>query len=167
MDILFQKATDKEVSLIRNLAEKSWRSAYAEILSPQQIDYMLAEMYAESEILTQLQTIEYQYYIVFYQGIAVGFMGFQLHFEPGTTKLHRLYLIPEVVGKGIGKASISFLKERILSLGDGRIILNVNKNNFARKIYESQGFNIYEEAVIDIGQGFVMDDYLMEIYLKN
>lgn len=165
MDILFQKATEKEAGLIQDLAEKSWRSAYTEILSPQQIDYMLAEMYSENELLSQLQTAEYQYYIVIHEGIPAGFMGFQLHFETDTTKLHRLYLVPEVIGKGIGRASIMFLKERILSLGYRRIILNVNKNNPAKKIYESQGFKVYAEDVIDIGQGFVMDDYLMEIHL--
>ena len=165
MDIIFQKACEKEVALIQYLAERSWRSAFREILSAEQIDYMLAEMYSESELINQLQTLEYQYYIIIFEGNAVGFMGFELHYESNTTKLHRLYLVPEVIGKGLGKASISFLKAKVSEFGDQRIILNVNKNNPAKKIYDSQGFRVYGEAVIDIGKGFVMNDYMMEHHL--
>jgi ribosomal protein S18 acetylase RimI-like enzyme len=40
--------------------------------------------------------------------------------------------------------------------------LNVNKRNIAIRFYESIGFAITNEEVIDIGNGFVMDDFVME-----
>ena len=43
------------------------------------------------------------------------------------------------------------------------IYLNVNKYNIAKFFYEKVGFNIVKEEVIDIGNGFVMDDYVMEL----
>ena len=47
-------------------------------------------------------------------------------------------------------------------MGDQRIILAVNKGKSILSFYLSQGFKVYEEGVFDIGNGFVMDDYLME-----
>lgn len=82
-----------------------------------------------------------------------------------TTKLHRIYLIPESKGKGFGKGALQFLNERVFESGNNRIILNVNKYNAARNFYESQGYRVYDEGVFDIGNGFVMDDYLMEFLI--
>ncbi|MGZ5188027.1 MAG: GNAT family N-acetyltransferase [Kaistella sp.] len=159
------KATETDIPLIRELAEISWNSAYADILSRNQIDYMLSQMYSADEILVQLQNPDYHYYLIFDDNNAVGFMGYEHHYDPKTTKLHRIYLIDEAKGKGSGKAALSFLKKQVFEQGDNRIILNVNKENKARYVYESQGFSIYKEDVFDIGNGFVMDDYLMEFIL--
>ena len=158
-------ATESDILLIRNLAEKSWNASYAEILSTDQIEYMLSQMYSVEEILAHLQNPEYHYYLIYNDNTAVGFMGYEHHYEPQTTKLHRIYLIDEAKGKGCGKAALNLLKKQALEHGDNRIILNVNKENKARYVYESQGFSIYKEDVFDIGNGFVMDDYLMEFIL--
>ena len=161
----FRKATENDIQLIRELAEQSWKSAYAELLSKEQIDYMLAEMYSVEEISTHLQNPNYHYYLIVNENIAVGFIGFEHHYEPHTTKLHRIYLVENAKGKGCGKTALNFLKKQTSESGDSRIILNVNKENNAKSIYESQGFSVYKEDVFDIGNGFVMDDYLMEFIL--
>lgn len=165
MDIRFHKAEEKDTELIRELAEKSWRAAYVKILSEQQIDYMLAEMYSVAEISSHFKNPNYHYFLIYVEEIPVGFLGFENQYETLTTKLHRLYLIPESKGKGIGKSALHFLKKTVAEAGDNRIILNVNKNNPAKSIYESQGYEVYEEAVISIGSGFMMDDYLLEYNL--
>ena len=54
------------------------------------------------------------------------------------------------------------MKKMAAETSDKRIILNVNKENPARKMYESQGFKVFKEEVFDIGNGYVMDDFLME-----
>ena len=159
------KATETDIPLIRDLAEKSWNSSYAEILSQNQIDYMLSQMYSVEEISAHLQNPDYHYYLIFNENTAVGFMGYEHHYEPETTKLHRIYLIDEAKGKGCGKTALNFLKKQTSESGDLRIILNVNKENNAKSVYQSQGFSIYKEDVFDIGNGFVMDDYLMEYIL--
>lgn len=161
----FIQAKTDDIAHIQQLARTSWESAYAEILSAEQIDYMLRKMYSAEEISSHLKNPNYHYFLIESNKKSVGFMGFEHHYEPGTTKLHRLYLIPEAKGSGLGKAAINFLKEKTVETGNKRIILNVNKNNSARKIYESQGFKVYDEGVFDIGGGYVMDDYLMEFIL--
>lgn len=161
----YQKATEKDIPLIRELAEKSWNTAYAKILASEQIDYMLLDMYSAAVISGQMQIPDYVYYLILNDDLAVGFIGFEYHYEAHTTKLHRIYLLPGSIGKNLGKRAMEFLKEKVLENSDTRIILNVNKDNNAKRFYESQGFKVYAEGIFDIGNGFVMDDYLMEVVL--
>lgn len=69
----------------------------------------------------------------------------------------------EAQGKGLGKEVLEFVKNEAKKNGNRRLILTVNKNNSAQKFYEYQGFKIYEEKILDVGNGYVMDDYLMEL----
>ncbi|KQT17056.1 GCN5 family acetyltransferase [Chryseobacterium sp. Leaf404] len=158
------KATERDIPLIQDLAKRSWENTYAEILSQEQMKYMLETMYSEAEISKHLKNVNYYYYLVFDENSNVfdGFLGYENHYEDKTTKLHRIYLVPESKGKGLGKKTLEFLNKKVNESGDDRIILNVNKYNSAQKFYESQGYKIYDKGVFDIGNGYVMDDYLME-----
>lgn len=160
----FIQATEKDIPLIQNLARRSWEKAYADILSPEQMEYMLSDMYSDAEIKKHLLNPNYHYYLIHDENNDSydGFIGYEHHYEENTTKLHRIYLVPESKGKGLGKEALLFLNQKVAENGNGRIILNVNKHNAARSFYESQGYRIYDEGVFDIGNGFVMDDYLME-----
>ena len=158
------KATEKDIPLIQDLAKRSWENAYADILSKEQMKYMLDTMYSEAEISQHLKNPDYHYYLVFDENLHSydGFLGYENHYENQTTKLHRIYLVPESKGKGLGKKTLEFLNQKVKESGDNRIILNVNKYNSAQRFYESQGYNVYNAGVFDIGNGYVMDDYLME-----
>lgn len=161
------KATVENIPLIQDLARRSWKNAYSEILSEEQMEYMLSEMYSEQEIDRQLQNPNYHYYLIEDEtkGSYEGFIGYEHNYEHETTKLHRIYLVPESKGKGFGKEALLFLNEKVSENGNKRIILNVNKYNAARNFYESQGYKVYGEGVFDIGNGFVMDDFLMEFLI--
>lgn len=162
-------ATEKDIPLIQELARRSWENAYADILSGEQMDYMLQTMYSHQEILEHLENINYHYYMILDEINETydGFIGYENKYEEGTTKLHRIYLVPESKGKGLGKKTLEFLVQKVSESGDQRIVLNVNKDNSAKKFYESQGYSIYGEGVFDIGNGFVMDDYLMEFLIHR
>lgn len=160
-----EKAVLENIPLIQEIAEKSWRSHYPGIISHEQIEYMLEQMYSESELKKHFENPNYHYYLLSDDKNVLGIMGFENHYEPKTTKLHRIYLLEEAKGKGLGKFALNFLKEQVKNAGNERIILNVNKENPSYHFYISQGFKVYEEIVLQIGNGFVMDDYLMEIIL--
>lgn len=164
-----RKATEQDIPLIQELARRSWENAYADILSAEQMKYMLDTMYSNDEILEHLQQPNYHYFMILDEtdGLYDGFIGYENSYEEGTTKLHRIYLVPESKGKGLGKKTLTFLTQKASESGDRRIILNVNKYNSAKKFYESQGYVIYGEGVFDIGNGFVMDDYLMEFLIHD
>ncbi|MDO3426588.1 GNAT family N-acetyltransferase [Chryseobacterium sp. APV1] len=161
------EATEKDIPMIQDLARRSWESAYKGIISNEQINYMLEKMYSEEEISSHLKNPDYHYFLIFDENnhSFEGFMGYENGYEDATTKLHRIYLVPESKGKGFGKEALNFLKKKISESNDKRIILNVNKDNNAKHFYESQGFKVFDEVVLDIGDGFVMDDYLMEFKL--
>jgi diamine N-acetyltransferase len=161
------KATENDIPLIQDLARRSWENAYAEILSREQMEYMLNTMYSQEEISNHMQNPDYHYYLILDENnnSFEGFIGYEHGYEDGTTKLHRIYLVPESKGKGFGKMALDFLKEKVEESGDKRIILNVNKENSAKKFYEFQGFRVYNELILDIGNNFVMDDYQMEFLI--
>ena len=161
------KATEKDISIIKDLAKESWNSAYVDILQQEQIDYMLDLMYSEETLKTHFQNPNYQYYLIKEDEVFLGFIGFEVHNELETTKLHRIYFLKEAQGKGLGKKALEFVKIEAERSGDKRLTLTVNKNNDARNFYESQGFRVYNEAVFDIGNGYVMDDYLMEFIINK
>ena len=130
---------------------------------------MLSEMYSNTELESQLQNPNYHYYLILDEDndSYEGFIGYEHNYEDKTTKLHRIYLIPESKGKGLGKLALQFLNEKVSENGNERIILNVNKHNAAKNFYESQGYRVYDEGVFDIGNGFVMDDFLMEFLIHD
>ena len=161
------KATATDISTIQNLAKESWNSAYANILEQEQIDYMLYLMYSESTLKTHFENPNYQYYLIQEDEVFLGFIGFEFHNELETTKLHRIYFLKEAQGKGLGKKALEFIKTETQKSGDKRLTLTVNKNNNAKNFYESQGFKVYDEAIFDIGNGYVMDDYLMEFTIAK
>ncbi|RZL05186.1 MAG: GNAT family N-acetyltransferase, partial [Pedobacter sp.] len=85
--------------------------------------------------------------------------------ELSVYKLHKLYVLPEMHGKGIGKILMNEVLNQVKRLGGRALHLNVNKKNKAKTFYEKAGFEIKEAVNLDIGNGFFMDDYVMEMKL--
>jgi GNAT superfamily N-acetyltransferase len=93
----------------------------------------------------------------------VGFASYSaINEQEGIFKLHKLYVLPEFHGKGLGKAILDFIAEEILAHGATRLYLNMNRQNKARRFYEKYGFNIIKEEDVDIGNNYFMNDYVME-----
>ncbi len=162
---MITKATLQDIPLIQDLANQSWRKHYPGIISNEQIEYMLEQMYSETELKKHFDNPNYHYYLLGDEEKTLGIMGFENHYQEKNTKLHRIYLLVEAKGKGLGKFALQFLKEQVKNSGDNRIILAVNKKNSSYHFYISQGFTVYEEGVFEIGNGYVMDDYLMEFFV--
>lgn len=163
---MFTKATKEDITTIQDLAKKSWEFTYSDILGHDQIDYMLDLMYSNEKLTEHFENHNYQYYIIRLEN-PVGFVGVEFDYEINTTKLHRIYFIQEAQGKGLGKKTIEFIKQKALEVRNSRLILTVNKNNPAKDFYHSQGFHIYDEGIFDVGGGYVMDDYLMELVFTD
>lgn len=155
-----EKATLNDIPLIRQLCFQVWPQTYAGILSQGQINYMLDMMYSEPSL--QKQMAEGADFIIVYDGdIPVGFASFQ-EIEPTVYKLHKIYVLPSQQGKGTGRFAIDYVLNEIKQKGASALQLQVNRNNNAKGFYEKLGFNTIEEIKLDIGGGFVMDDYVME-----
>jgi RsiW-degrading membrane proteinase PrsW (M82 family)/ribosomal protein S18 acetylase RimI-like enzyme len=158
--LTLRKASDTDVLLIRELSLQVWPQTYAGILSPEQIQYMLQEMYSEAALHRQMQD-NHHFFIVYNAGIPIGFASYS-ETEPNIFKLHKIYILPLQQGRGTGRFVIEQLIEKIKEEGATALRLNVNRNNPALSFYEKLGFVSIREEDIDIGNGYFMNDYVME-----
>ncbi len=162
--VQLRQIAKEELSKVQSIAHQTWPSTFANILSEEQIAYMLNWMY-DLPLLESQAEKGHIFLIAEKQGTAIGFAGFELFYKESTkAKLHKLYLLPSSHGKGNGKALLQEVAKRAQAAGQQSLTLNVNKDNQkAIDFYRSQGFvEIYKE-VIDIGNGYVMDDVVMEL----
>lgn len=159
------RATIQDAPTIIGIAEKSWAATYREILSSVQYDYMLEKFYSLQAVEEMLNNGE-QVFLLYKPGQEVtGFISYQLnHPGAGYCKIHKLYILPEVHGTGAGRKLVDAVTEIALSRHCSQLTLNVNKYNKALGFYERIGFRIAYPEVIDIGRGYVMDDYVL---IKN
>lgn len=158
------KIDKTQLQIIQDLAYAIWPSAYGEILSAQQLKYMLDKFYSVAALTQQLEEKKHVFYNAIDDfGKPVGFVSYELNCEANKTKIHKIYVLPETQGTGLGKQLVALVKEQALLNDQKAIFLNVNKYNKAKFFYEKLGFTIVKEEVIDIGDNYVMDDYVMEI----
>ncbi len=162
--IILRKAKEDDIAVIQDLAERTWRITYAEYLSEEQIDYMLLKMYNKGELFSQLQAGHH--FLIAGTSHDLGFAGFSV-VDAGNRiyKLHKLYVLPEAHGQGVGKLLINEVISLVKKEGGLALQLNVNRNNKAAEFYKRAGFEIKETVDLDIGNGFFMNDYVMEMPL--
>lgn len=151
-----------DVDAIAALARVIWQDAYADIISAAQIDYMLDQRYNAPRLLAELAKPGYWWDQACIDGERVGFLSCLLTDTPGEMKLDKLYVLPQRQRRGVGGALIARAVAHGLAAGCDTLILAVNKGN-ARAIaaYEKHGFAIRDGLRVDIGGGFVMDDFIM------
>jgi ribosomal protein S18 acetylase RimI-like enzyme len=157
-------ATTADFSAIRAVVHEVWPIAYREVISQEQIAYMLNNLYSDESLAKQLRE-EGCIFLVYAEDNNVrGFASFS-EIESALFKLHKLYVYTSLHGKGIGKALLDEVKKHATLHGGKAIELQVNKKNVAQHFYTKQGFTIDRELVLDIGNGFVMDDFVMRAEL--
>lgn len=164
--MIIRQLAKEELSKVQSIAHRTWPSTFANILSPEQIEYMLNWMYDLKMLESQLDK-GHTFLLSEENGVELGFAGFELNYSEGPkAKLHKIYLLPEAQGKGAGKALILEVADRAKKAGQKGLLLNVNKfNQKAIDFYLKMGFQEIYKEVIDIGNGYVMDDVVMELNL--
>jgi diamine N-acetyltransferase len=155
-----RNAAATDIPLIRELTFKVWPQTYAAIISEEQINFMLEMMYSETSLQQQMND-GCQFIIVYDESEPVGFAAYQ-ETVPSVFKLHKIYVLSSQQGKGTGRFAIEYIISNIKQQGATALQLQVNRNNKAKDFYEKLGFTVIEEADFDIGNGFFMNDYVME-----
>lgn len=161
--IHLEKITKNQLPIIKDLAYAIWPSTYGEILSSEQLNYMLDNFYSIENLENQMDKGQV-FELLFEDSNIVGFVAYELNCnETGLLKTHKIYLLPETQGKGFGKFMIDEVIIIAKSNNQKGVFLNVNKYNKAKFFYEKLGFTITKDEVIDIGNNYIMDDYQMEL----
>ncbi len=158
----FRAATEADIPLLSDLAQRIWRVCYPAIISADQIEFMLAWMYSEQQIAKELSEGVCWRLIENAERKPIGFLSYETE-KDDRVKLNKLYVLPELHGKGIGAAALAHVLDAARGIGARSVWMQVNKGNHrAVAAYQKAGFRIAKEGVFDIGNGFVMDDFLME-----
>ena len=160
-ELLIRKAGTGDINTIGYLAQEVWPATYQEILSAEQIAYMMDLFYSPSSLQHQME--KHTFLIAEMDEEPVGFASFSALAEPGIYKLHKLYVKTGIQGRGLGRALISYIVEEIGTLGAKALDLNVNRSNKAKSFYEKLGFEVIREEDIDIGNGYWMIDFVMRL----
>lgn len=155
-----------EKTLVREIAEITWPVAFGEILSREQLAYMMDMMYSEDALEKQIHS-GHEFYVYSDGEKALGFMGIEAGYKgEKQLKIHKLYILPQQQGKGIGQQFIALAEERAKELGQEMLTLNVNRYNKALHFYENLGFTNVRAEDIDIGRGYLMEDYVLEKIIR-
>jgi diamine N-acetyltransferase len=157
------KADLADFETVNGLAKRVWVPTYKHILSEPQLEYMFDMMYSRTAYNEQVTLKNHHFLLVKVDNEFLGFASYELNYRYETTKVHKIYIVPEAQGKSVGK----ILMNRIIMLAkqhqNDKIVLNVNRYNTAVKFYESMGFIKVGEEDIDIGNGYLMEDFTMQL----
>lgn len=162
-----RKASQQDYTTIFNIASITWDVAYKSILSEAQLEYMMDMMYSPAAFTDQVSIKGHHFIIASVEGKEMGFASYELNYRYGTTKLHKLYVLPQAQGTGMGRALITAVENAAKTNGNDRVSLNVNRFNKAIHFYESNGYANMGEEDVQIGNGYVMEDYVMEKLLSS
>ena len=147
--------TSNDINDVVMISSIIWPIAYKDILSVDQIKYMLSKYLSYDEITKSMKQ-GYTYVIFKDNNVRMGFMAYK--FEPEYLFLSKLYILPTFQNHGIASKAIEYLTQY-----KEPIVLTVNKNNKdAIEKYIHLGFKQIDSVVTDIGNGYVMDDYIMK-----
>jgi GNAT superfamily N-acetyltransferase len=159
---------DADIAPVCALAREIWMQHYPGIITVRQIEYMLAQRYSPAAIRMQLQSREAWWDKLEVRGELCGFASYERGTEARAMKLDKLYVHQLFRGKGYGAALIDHVAEVARQQGMDKLYLQVNKYNHGSvAAYLRVGFAVAKTVKVDIGNGFFMDDYVMEKVVRR
>ena len=158
--MIIRKAAKSDIPAISELAEKIWWPSYRNIISDEQISFMLNDMYSAKSLAEQMSS-GIEFLIVEKENLPVAFAGYSLtNMENQVYKLHKLYVLPTEQGRGTGRKLIEQVSSLATAKGGKILELNVNRGNPAHHFYSKIGFDIYQTVDISYHH-FILNDYIM------
>ena len=149
---------ENEIEKISELAQIIWLKHYPAIIGQDQVNYMLKNIYNTESLLNQIKIKSQQFYFINYNNDIIGFLSVTNE-NNDCWMLNKFYILENEANKGIGTLILEKLK---VIIQPKKIRLTVNRKNFKSiNFYFKNGFKISSVAEFDIGNGFVMDDFIM------
>lgn len=156
------EATKDHIFIIKSLSDRIWPHTFQEILSKEQIAYMMEMMYSQDSLEKQMEN-GHHYLLAEEDGEYLGYVSYELNYNNSDiTKVHKIYILPSLQGKGIGHSFIDTAAKIAKDNDNTELSLNVNRDNAkAINFYERMGFKIIKSEDNDIGCSYLMTDYVM------
>ena len=153
-----------DVLRVTKVAEEVWREANVSFCTPEQVEYMI-EKYQSFEAISGQLIYGYRYFLIEEDGDILGYFGVQPQGE--RLFLSKFYILKQNRGRGLFSLGLQRMIDICKEDNLESIYLTVNRNNtHAYSVYLAKNFKIIAEECTDIGCGFVMDDYIMELEVK-
>ena len=157
--------TDKEIKDVAILANEIWHQHFIPIIGEAQVDYMVDKFQSYPAISKQINEDGYEYFRIYLDDIFAGYTG--VHADNDALFLSKLYIKKDCRGHKLATHALNYLIELCKERGLKKIWLTCNKYNAdTLAVYDHLGFKITDEQVADIGNGFVMDDYILTYYVE-
>ena len=155
----------KQVAQTVILAKEIWQQHYLSIIGQAQIDYML-DKFQSSQAIDQQINAGYLYYLAECENENLGYLALVPDSSQSRLMISKIYVDERARGKGIGKTMLEYTKQKAKELGLATVWLTVNiHNSDSIAWYLKQGFTKVDEVKADIGNGYFMDDYILELVL--
>jgi len=153
---------ERDFDAVRELARTIWLAHYITIITTAQIEYMLSGRFTVQNLRRYVNSRERWMDVLECDRALAGYCSYALTSEPDEMKLEQLYLLPHLHGRGVGRQMLQHVEQAVRREGARRLVLQVNKrNDKALTFYRRSNFVVRTEFVFDVGQGYVMDDYVM------
>lgn len=157
---IYPARTDKDIQDIAVLAYEIWHQHFIPIIGEEQVDYMVEKFQSYPAIKAQVENDGYEYFQIHSGQTLVGYTG--VHQEEDALFLSKLYIKKDCRGQHLATTAMNYLINLCKERGLKKIWLTCNKYNAnTLAVYDHLGFVITSEQVADIGNGFVMDDYIL------
>jgi ribosomal protein S18 acetylase RimI-like enzyme len=152
----------KDIAETARLAHEIWNEHYTKIIGQAQVDFMVQNYQSKHAIAAQIAS-GYEYYLILHNGESAGYLAMVPDQAKSSYQFSKLYVLKGKRGGGIGKESMDFVEELCRKEKINKLWLTVNKyNKEAIAWYERLGFAKAGEIVMDIGGGYIMDDFRFE-----
>ena len=154
-----------DIDEVARLAREIWTTHYEPIIGATQVEYMLRTFQSPDAIARQIADARVRYFLVDARDTSAGYLAVETRDE--VLFLSKIYIRDSARRRGYARAAVELVR-RLAVDGQCRAIqLTVNRNNVAAiDAYERLGFLRIGKQVADIGQGFVMDDYIYELVVS-
>jgi GNAT superfamily N-acetyltransferase len=150
-----------QVADVARLAREIWDEYYVPIIGRAQVEYMVAKFQTAEAMQAQIDS-GYEYFLVHLDGEPIGYAAIRHDAAEARVFISKLYVLAAHRKSGAGRRCLQHFEGIARERGATHLWLTVNKGNPSVRAYERLGFRIAEAVVMDIGGGFVMDDYKME-----
>lgn len=161
-----KNATPADIPIIQELVMQVWPQTYTPILGHEQVAYMLNLFYKPEALKKQMEQMGHRFIICCNEALPVAFASWS-EVEEHIFKLHKIYIIPDQQGCGVGRKMLHYITNEIKKKAAIALTLNVNRYNHAAKaFYENIGFEQMLDEDIDIGNGYFMNDHVLRLSLR-
>ena len=152
--------SEADVRRLAKVARIVWREANVAFCTPEQVEYMI-ERYQSFEAISGQLMHGYRYFLIEEGDVIMGYFGVQPQGE--RLFLSKFYILKEYRGRKLFSLGLQYMIELCKESGLESIYLTVNRNNtHAYEVYLTKGFKVIAEEDNPIGEGFEMNDYIME-----